>query len=200
MDACSDLWSTVDAHPLACFFTSASHDINTVVTLTSLESIISALNEAGVRYLIVGGLAVAAHGHGRVTVDVDLVVQLTELNVQKALSALGALGYTPIVPVPASDFAEAAKRKQWVEERNMVVFSLRSEQHPLTPVDIFASEPFDFESEHARALVGEVGPGNLAHFVCLQTLIRMKEATGRPKDEDDIRHLKLLMENLNEQL
>lgn len=177
-----------------------SHDINTVVTLTSLESIISALNAAGVRYLIVGGLAVAAHGHGRVTIDVDLVVQLTESNINSALSALGSLGYTPVVPVPASDFAEPAKRQQWVEEKSMVVFSLRSDQHPLTPVDIFASEPFDFENEYARALVGEVGLGHSAHFVCLQTLIRMKEATGRPKDEDDIRHLKLLMENLDEQL
>ena len=39
------------------------------MTLTSLEQIVAALNSAGVRYLVVGGLAVAAHGYGRLTID-----------------------------------------------------------------------------------------------------------------------------------
>jgi hypothetical protein len=44
--------------------------------LSSLEAIATALRDADVRYLVVGGLAVAAHGHGRATFDIDLVVQL----------------------------------------------------------------------------------------------------------------------------
>jgi len=44
--------------------------------LTSLEAILAVLKQYDVRYLIVGGLAVTAHGYGRLTVDVDLVVQL----------------------------------------------------------------------------------------------------------------------------
>jgi hypothetical protein len=39
----------------------------------SIETIVKALNEAGVQYLIVGGLAVNAHGFVRLTRDVDLV-------------------------------------------------------------------------------------------------------------------------------
>lgn len=42
--------------------------------ISSLESILRALAEAEARYLIVGGLAVAAHGYGRLTFDLDLVV------------------------------------------------------------------------------------------------------------------------------
>jgi len=39
-----------------------------------VESIVVALNAAKVRFLIVGGLAVAAHGYLRFTADVDLVL------------------------------------------------------------------------------------------------------------------------------
>jgi hypothetical protein len=168
------------------------------MTLTSLESIIAALNSADVRYLILGGLAVAAHGYGRLTIGVDLVVQLAEANVLNALNALGSLGYRPIVPVPAGDFANPAKRQQWLDEKNMVVFSLRSEQHPYTPIDLFVSEPFDFDIEFERALVGEVGPHRIARFVCLETLITMKQATGRAKDKEDIEQLKLIQAKIDD--
>lgn len=46
------------------------------VKLESFESIVRALNDAGVRYLIAGGLAVNAHGYLRFTKDVDFVIQL----------------------------------------------------------------------------------------------------------------------------
>ncbi len=37
----------------------------------SVEAIVAALNENQVQYLIVGGLAVVAHGYVRFTADVD---------------------------------------------------------------------------------------------------------------------------------
>jgi hypothetical protein len=40
----------------------------------SVETIMEALNHAGVRYLVVGGLAVVAHGVVRFTADIDLVL------------------------------------------------------------------------------------------------------------------------------
>lgn len=40
------------------------------------EPIFSRLNEQGGRYLVVGGLAVVLHGHARLTVDLDRVVDL----------------------------------------------------------------------------------------------------------------------------
>lgn len=169
------------------------------MTLTSLESIVAILNQYQVRYLIVGGVAVAAHGYGRVTFDVDLVVQLSPKNVEQAIRALEALDYKPVVPVNAVDFADPEIRKEWIAEKNMVVFSLRSAQHPETPVDLFVSEPFDFDVEYDRALVGQLAPGQEVRFVCLETLIRMKQATGRPKDEEDVRQLQLIIEEPDEE-
>ena len=44
--------------------------------LTSFEALATALEAAGVRYLVAGGLAVGAHGYLRFTKDVDIVIQL----------------------------------------------------------------------------------------------------------------------------
>ena len=56
--------------------------------LRSIESIAFCLNLANVRYLIVGGLAVNAHGYERFTNDLDLVIQLDPNNITLALNAL----------------------------------------------------------------------------------------------------------------
>ena len=57
------------------------------VKLASVESIVRALNDAGVRYLIAGGLAVNAHGYLRFTKDIDVVIQLIPDNVTRAFAA-----------------------------------------------------------------------------------------------------------------
>lgn len=163
--------------------------------LSSLETVATALSDADVRYLIVGGLAVAAHGHGRATFDVDLVVQLQTENVKRAMAALESLGYRPTVPVPARQFADPEVRRSWIREKNMVVFQLHSDQHPETRIDLFVSEPFDFDSEYEQALIGEIMPGLQTRFVRLETLLRMKETAGREKDLEDIRQLNLLQED-----
>jgi hypothetical protein len=163
--------------------------------LASLEAIMRVLNEAQARYLIVGGLAVAAHGYGRVTFDLDLVIQLQPDNVQRAMYALESLGYRPIAPVPAQDFAEPATRATWIRDKGMVVFQLHSDRHLETRIDLFVAEPFNFDYEYDHALVGEILPGLHARFVRIETLIRMKEATGREKDREDVRQLRSLLEN-----
>jgi hypothetical protein len=167
--------------------------------LSSLGEIVSALNRHHARFLIAGGLAVTAHGYGRVTFDLDLVVQLEHENVRRAMHALESLGYCPVAPVSAHELADPVKRNAWMREKNMVVFSLRSEHHRETPIDIFVAEPFDFEVEYARALVGDILPGVQTRFVGLETLIRMKEGTGRDKDREDVRQLRMLMEKPDEQ-
>ena len=52
--------------------------------LASFEAIVRALSEAGVRYLIAGGLAVNAHGYLRFTKDADFVVQVIPDNIKRA--------------------------------------------------------------------------------------------------------------------
>jgi hypothetical protein len=166
------------------------------VKLIALEAIFRALNDAGVRYLVAGGVAVNAHGYQRLTHDLDLVLQLEPENLLAAMQALADLGYRALLPVRAEAFADPAQRRQWVEERNLQVFSLISDAHHGTAVDVFATEPFDFETEYGAALIAELATGLEVRFVRLPTLIAMKEAAGRPRDRDDVEHLVQILEEL----
>jgi hypothetical protein len=165
------------------------------VKIASLVAIAGVLRDADVRYLIVGGLAVAAHGYGRVTFDLDLVLQMQPENLRRAIAALESLGYRPTAPVPAAHFADARMRENWIREKNMVVFQMQSPRHAETPIDLFVTEPFDFDQEHEAALIGEIEPGLSARFIGIDALIRMKEAAGRDKDREDVRQLRLLQQD-----
>lgn len=164
--------------------------------LGSFDSLVSALHSAGVRYLVAGGLAVNAHGYLRFTRDIDIVLQFSRGNIEAAFTALAGIGYRPIVPISAAEFADAGKRTSWEREKGMTVLNFWSEQHRDTPVDVFVTEPFDFEAEYGRALVKPLGSVEV-RFVSIPALIRMKEVAGRPQDKIDIEFLRKLANGAN---
>lgn len=155
----------------------------------SIEAIIGALNDAKVRHLIVGGLAVVAHGYGRVTQDVDLVLDPDPDALRRAVAALSALGYGPRAPVPFAAFEDAATRAKWASEKAMTVFSLWSRAHEQTPVDLFLEPPFEFDAAHARAMRTTTESGIELAFVSLEDLLAMKRKAGRPLDLVDVSEL-----------
>ena len=163
--------------------------------LLSFEAIADALEKAAVRYLVAGGLAVNAHGYLRFTKDVDLVIQLESGNLRRALAALSVLGYRPAIPVSLEQFVDARQRESWARDKGMQVFQLWSDAHPETSVDIFVTEPFDFDEEYARAVVKPLRDNLPVRFVSIPTLIRMKQLANRPQDQIDIEHLRMRMED-----
>jgi hypothetical protein len=160
--------------------------------LSSFEELVRTLNAANVSFIVVGGLAVNAHGYGRQTADVDLVIRLDTHTIDNAFRALGSIGYSPRVPVTPADLSDTKRRAQLTREKGMTVIGFHSDRHRETPVDVFASEPFDFAVEYDRALVEEVAPGVLVRIVRLDTLLRLKRTAGRPQDLADIAELSLL--------
>ena len=160
------------------------------------QAIFRALNEANVRYLVVGGIAVIAHGYVRLTVDLDIVLHLEPENVMRAMQALEAIGYHPLVPVQATEFADAEKRRHWIEEKNMIVFQMRHSDPESTRLDIFVKEPFPFNHEYERAYWDEV-EGVRIPIVCYDELLNLKRRSGRAQDLLDIEHL-LAMEDKKE--
>ena len=163
-----------------------------VMKVASFEAIVRALNEAQVSFLVVGGLAVVAHGFGRNTRDVDLVVQLDQEQIRRAFAALARLGYQPRVPITAEQFADAGLRKSWIREKGMLVLNFHSDEHNETPLDVFVSEPFDFSEEYREALVEELAPGLSVRILRLPALLQMKRSAGRPQDLADVDELNLL--------
>jgi hypothetical protein len=159
--------------------------------LASFEGIVKAFDEAGVRYLVAGGLAVNAHGYLRFTKDVDIVLRLLPDNIVRAFQALAGLGYKPNIPVSAEQFADDAMRNSWIEDKGMQVLQLWSDAHSETPIDLFVSEPFDFEEEYRSALTKLLYGLIEVRFVSAPTLIQMKQAADREQDRIDIEHLRM---------
>jgi hypothetical protein len=159
------------------------------VTGSSVKTIIGALNEADVRYLVVGGLAVVAHGHVRFTADIDLVLDFDEANLRRAMEVFESLDFRPRAPVPLHQFADAEIRQGWIRDKGLTVFSLFSDDHPLTEVDLFVADPLGFDEAYERRVPMTIAPGVEATFVALRDLIRMKADAGRPRDLADVEGL-----------
>jgi hypothetical protein len=160
--------------------------------IRSIEAIVRALNDAKVQYLIVGGLAVNAHGYERLTRDVDLVIGLEPDNIIRGLRALEKIGYHMIIPVTPEQFADPATRAMWRREKNMIVLQLWSDTHRRTPVDVFVYEPFDFALEYGRARREKIAGDVEAFIVSYETLLAMKQSAGRDRDLLDIKALRKL--------
>jgi hypothetical protein len=160
----------------------------------SVEAIVGEFTRANVRYLIVGGLAVVAHGYVRFTADLDLILDLAEDNLRRAIEALGRLGYRPRAPVGLDEFASAEKRAEWAREKGLTVFSLYSPEHSATEVDLFVASPLDFEKAYGAADRLDVAPGVPATFVGLDDLLVLKRQAGRPQDLEDVARLIALRE------
>jgi len=158
----------------------------------SVEAIVRALNGAAVEYLIVGGLAVNAHGYERFTKDVDLVIGLERENIIRGLRALLGVGYQLRIPVTPEQFADPALRAEWRRDKNMVVLQLWSDAHQRTPVDVFVYEPFNFKQELARALHLPVAGNEFAAVVGYEALVALKKTAGRLQDLADIEKLRKL--------
>jgi len=156
---------------------------------------VTALESVGVRYLVVGGLAVNAYGYLRFTKVVDLVVQLVPETIEAAFRALATLGYRPMAPITTTQFANPKLRAGWIRDKGMQVLQFWSDQHRETPVNVFVTEPFPFDDEYRNALVKPLHGKTPVRFVSIPTLIRMMEAAGRPQDRIDIEHLRMRLED-----
>jgi predicted nucleotidyltransferase len=156
-----------------------------------IEQVLAAMNAAGVRYLVVGGVAVVLHGHLRTTADLDLVVALDQVNASRAIQALQSLGFTPRAPVPAEQFADAEARARWISDKGLTVFSMWSDRVAGLEVDLFVREPFDFERGYARG-VSVTLDSTRARVAALEDLIAMKRLAGRPLDLADVEALEAI--------
>lgn len=161
--------------------------------MSVIEAILDSLNHAGVRYVVVGGVATVLHGVARFTADLDLAVDLNPDAARRAIDALLAVGLKPRAPVDPTAFADAATRRLWREEKAMVVFSLIDPSNPLRVVDLFVDNPIDFEGLWSRSEVVQLAHST-AHVASLDDLIELKRRAGRPQDLADIEALEVIGE------
>jgi hypothetical protein len=156
------------------------------------DDVYAAFEAAGVRYVVVGGMAVVMSGHVRATVDLDVVVDLTPDAAGRAMDALAGLGLLPRVPIAPRDFADPEVRESWIRDKHMQVLSFFDPQHPAREVDVFVAYPLDFDDLVSGAVATRIGDRTVP-VAAKHHLIEMKQAAGRPRDLDDIEALERLI-------
>lgn len=140
--------------------------------------IIRALARRDVDYLLIGGLAVQAHGHVRTTQDADVLPRPDQENLERLAAALNDLGARPVgAPAP----------ERPVRARDLTATEPAAFDTNAGGIDVHSRPPGAdaYAGVRARALVVTVA-GVEVPFCGLDDLIAMKLASGRPIDRGDI--------------
>ena len=135
---------------------------------------IQSLNDNGVRYLVIGGYAVALHGYPRYTKDMDVWIELSAENAARMVKALEQFGFGSL-GLQASDFSEPDQ-----------VIQLG---YPPARIDLITTAPgVEFESCYESRVEVEI-EGVVVNFIDRESLKRSKRATGRLQDLADLENL-----------
>lgn len=164
----------VRAHPALiarCFVVHLAGDTIRGVELgKDFRDLIELLNRHGVRYLAVGGFAVAVHGRPRYTKDLDLWVEVSTDNAKRIIAALEDFGFASL-GLKEADFLDPDVVIQLGYEPNRVDFLTR-----LTGVDFAEAYPMRVSTKISDLEVPVIDRGSL---------VANKRALGRPHDLDD---------------
>lgn len=140
-----------------------------------LKEFIALLNSHDVEYLVVGGHAVAFHGHPRFTGDIDFFVRTTPENAQRLLRVLEVFGFGGI-GIAEDDLITQGR-----------VVSLGQ---PPNRIDILTSiSGVDFDSAWASRVQTVLDDQPVA-LLGWEDLLKNKEASGRQKDKADLEKLR----------
>lgn len=139
-----------------------------------LREFVELLNSKGVKYVIVGGYAVAYHGHPRFTGDIDLFVEPSADNAGRLLAALHDFGFGDL-ELGLQDF----QRPDSVVQLGM----------PPNRIDLLTSiSGVSFEAVWNARLAAQLDDLPVC-FISKKLLLENKRASGRTKDLADVAEL-----------
>ncbi|MCS3953181.1 nucleotidyltransferase [Salinibacter ruber] len=146
---------------------------------SAFERLLADLSEAGVDYILVGGLAVAFCGHVRATEDVDILVQVDDENLARLLEVLAGFGEGAASGLQADDFTLEEGAIRVVEE---------------FPLDIFTQmSGYRYEDLESMTTTRRVNDHTIRHLN-IEGLITLKEESLRDKDQMDVAALRRIQE------
>lgn len=138
------------------------------------EELLRLLEENKVEYMIVGGYAVAFHGHPRFTKDLDLFYEVSDANVSRLRNALLTFGFSePELP-----------EEVFTDSDNVLTFGAAPSRVDLLG-RIDGVTYGDAKSKAVRGRYGSVG----VTFIGRAELIRNKQSTTRTRDKADAEEL-----------
>lgn len=138
------------------------------------KEFIELLNEHKVRYLVVGGYAVAFHGYPRYTKDLDVWIDLSPENADNIIKALEKFGFGSL----------GLKPEDFLESDQIVQLG-----YPPNRIDILTTlKQLQFEDCYTARVEVEI-QGVKINFIDLENLKYNKRATGRLQDLADAENL-----------
>jgi predicted nucleotidyltransferase len=159
------------------------------------HDVLAALSEGGVRFVVVGGVAVNLQGVPRFTSDLDIAVALDGSSLSDAARVLHRIGLRNRLPVGDDELAQPGVVAGWIAERNLRAFTFVDPRDPLREVDVVLDSPVPYEEIERTADHMTAGGLTLA-VASVDVLIRMKERTGRSQDASDVDALRRVREVL----
>ncbi len=152
------------------------------------EALFQALADAEINYILVGGLAVAAHGHIRATQDLDLCPEPSDDNLARLADLLAELGATNR-DAPAFGPDEIATHDLWGLRGGgnfglMTNLGALDVMQYLEPYGDRSWEKLDQGAESRNVF------GNELRVCGYRDLLAMKAEAGREQDQLDIKNLK----------
>jgi hypothetical protein len=142
------------------------------------DRVVAALNAAEVEYVVVGGLAVGAHGVVRATRDVDIVAAPDEDNMDRLAECLRALGGEHPIDGPLTGAALVRPAS----------FKVTTKHGDVQVLNRMKGIPSFGELRRDRMRV-EVASDAIAPVCSLAHLRAMKRAADRPRDRVDLAEL-----------
>ncbi len=136
------------------------------------------------------------YGIPRTTVDIDLMLDLSEENLKRFLQCMAGLGLKFKQPVRVEDVLNPRWRERISREKGALVLTLHNPDNPLEEVDFFIKNPIEFEEAYRRRRVME-GEDLRVSVIHPEDLIRMKEMAGREGDTMDVELIRRLMDEGN---
>jgi len=146
---------------------------NTILN-QDFKEFIESLNTNKVRYLVVGGYAVAIHGYPRYTKDLDIWIEPELKNSARVIKSLNEFGFGSL---------------GLVKEDFLVLNQIIQLGYPPARIDLISTlEGVDFTSCYNKKRI-LVMDGVKVCFLGRQELIKNKRTTGRSQDLADIENL-----------
>lgn len=145
--------------------------------MTGFGRILADLNRAGVRYVLIGGIALIRHGVVRATADVDAVLEPSTENLERLRALIAEWGATRPdgSPLPADRLAVGRSIHLATPHGDL---DFLGEQRP----------PLTFSELSARADTRRVD-GVQAPICSLADLVALKRLAGRERDLADLSEL-----------
>ena len=138
------------------------------------KELLQFFNEENVKYIIVGGYALAFHGFPRFTGDIDLWVEASKENAQHILQALEKFGFSSI-ELKLSDFTQ---------DENIIQLG-----YPPARIDLMtAIDGVNFAEAFPNRIPTSYGDVEV-FMISRDDFIQNKRATGRYKDLADLESL-----------